>query len=144
MTPVLEFRQKTKNRFFDTFRQADNSTTRNYGGSGLGLTISKNLIAAMGGSIELKSAIGKGSMFGFDMSFPVVKTRRQKHQQELDLKGSKVLIVDDQKICRTVMAAYLKSIGGNPVGANSAQKAIKILKKNRKNRFSRAGNSYRL
>jgi len=63
---------KNKNHIFDAFSQSDVSTTRQYGGTGLGLTISKSIVTSMGGDIVLDSELGKGSTFSFELEFPIV------------------------------------------------------------------------
>ncbi len=94
-------------RIFDAFEQADSSTTRKYGGTGLGLTISQALVRMMGGTISVDSEMGKGSAFHFDLSFPkgqgvaVAPTRVDK-LQDID-----VLVVDDNPSARLVLSEIL-------------------------------------
>ncbi|NNC36804.1 MAG: response regulator [Acidimicrobiales bacterium] len=114
---------------FETFRQADNSTTRSYGGSGLGLTISKNLVEAMGGNIRIRSVKGRGSDFSFKLDLPIIETVNPALKPDINLRGHTVLIIDDQKICSLVMSQYIKLRGGKPVAIDTAQKATTLLKK---------------
>lgn len=93
---------------FGAFSQLDSSTTRKYGGSGLGLAISKRLIKLMGGNIHVRSELGKGSTFTFD-----VVCQRGSHTQEepllLDsLHGKKILILDDNATNLKVLSLQLK------------------------------------
>jgi PAS domain S-box-containing protein len=78
---------------FDSFTQADNSTTRNYGGTGLGLTISKNLAKLMGGDIFLTSEYGKGSCFTLEIPLLIAEDNIVEEPENIPLK--RVLIVDD-------------------------------------------------
>ncbi|UTW07503.1 hybrid sensor histidine kinase/response regulator [Pseudomonas benzenivorans] len=83
-------------RLFDSFAQGDSSTTRRYGGSGLGLTISKELVEMMGGRIEVSSSAGLGSRFVFDL--PLVETPQPADPLEQLLSGRHALLasLDDQ------------------------------------------------
>lgn len=118
-------------QIFESFTQADGSTTRKYGGTGLGTTISKKFIELMGGEIGVESEDGKGSTFWFILNF--TKQEEQDDtaalsQKEINLSGLKVLVVDDNQTNCYILMEYLKSWGCSPVEAASGQKALSILK----------------
>ncbi|MDD2916178.1 MAG: ATP-binding protein, partial [Gallionella sp.] len=97
-------------RLFREFTQADGSTTRKYGGTGLGLTISKKFIELMGGSIRVESTPGKGSNFIFTARFPIAKPV----PEPVMLPGVdvlRVLVVDDQPEARQVLVDLLDALG---------------------------------
>ncbi|PLX05419.1 MAG: hypothetical protein C0594_07435, partial [Marinilabiliales bacterium] len=88
---------------FDRFRQADNSTTREYGGTGLGLSISKGIVDLMGGNLWLNSKPGKGSVFFF--SIPYVKAvpfEKEDEKEKLmsSIEGNKILLVEDDLVSK--------------------------------------------
>jgi len=104
---IPEGKQKS---IFDPFSQADTSTTRKFGGTGLGLTISARLVTMMGGKIWVESKAGEGSQFHFTM--PLVDatetfTNGQKVPSEV-FRGVKVLIVDDNRTNRRILEGMLK------------------------------------
>ena len=78
-------------KVFDSFVQADGSTSRRYGGTGLGLTICRRLVELMGGQLQAQSSPGSGSRFGFELELPVEETR----MHEVSLTGRRILVVDD-------------------------------------------------
>ncbi len=96
---------------FNSFSQVDPSTTRKYGGTGLGLAISKQLVELMDGEIGVRSKVGEGSAFFFSALFDKQKKPAEIFFPADDIKGTRVLIVDDNKMNHEVFTAYLKSMG---------------------------------
>jgi two-component system sensor histidine kinase/response regulator len=96
-------------RLFKPFSQADSSTTRKYGGTGLGLIISKQLIEKMGGQVGVKSIPGKGTEFWFTARFETqAKAKGSPLKISKSIKGKKVFIVDDNQTNRLVLSEELK------------------------------------
>lgn len=94
---------------FQQFTQADGSTTRVYGGTGLGLTISKRIVELMDGDISVASIFGEGSTFTFTMSLPIDDNAAQTSVNSTALSGLKVLIVDDVQINRDILTQRFRS-----------------------------------
>ena len=114
---------------FDPFAQADTSTTRKYGGTGLGLTISNRLVSVMAGKIWVESEPGKGSKFHFTVR--VKGSARtiagEKPASPAVLHGVRVLVVDDNATNCRILTSVLRSWGMMPVAVESGQEALKQL-----------------
>ena len=117
-------------QLFQSFNQADSSTTRQYGGTGLGLVICKNLVSLMNGDIWVESEVDQGTTFSFKVSLQ--KGGEQAHDLTV-LSSSNVksvLVVDDNKTALEILSTMLSSIGLNVVPAQSAHQALDIIAEN--------------
>jgi CheY-like chemotaxis protein len=114
---------------FESFTQADGSTTRKYGGTGLGTTISKQLVELMGGEIGVDSEEGKGATFWFTAVFSK-QIEAIVHSSEIlfPCGNIRVLVVSDNLTSRQSLVDYITSWGANPVEVTNATDALTILK----------------
>jgi len=114
---------------FDPFTQADASTTRRFGGTGLGLTISARLAALMGGGISVESEVGHGTSFQVDLPFEIgVDVALAEGRRELsDLHGLDVLVVDDNATNRRILEGILTGWGMRPTMVDGGVAAIAAL-----------------
>ena len=122
--------EETVDRIFHPFTQEDESTTRKYGGTGLGLTISYEIIKLLGGKLEVHSQKGKGSEFSFTIPVKMVKETAIKEKVvDIDtFSDGKVLLVEDNKANQFFMEVILKKLKLNYKIANNGQEAIDIIK----------------
>jgi two-component system, sensor histidine kinase and response regulator len=114
---------------FEKFSQADSSTTRKYGGTGLGLPISRRLVQLMGGDLSVKSEPGKGTEFSFTLSFPVQtgSTERKERDGVFNVHGMKALIIDDNETNRMVVKEMLSGWGFNVSEAEGGNTGVGML-----------------
>jgi PAS domain S-box-containing protein len=115
-----------QSKLFERFSQADSSTTRRFGGTGLGLTISRQLVELMGGEIGVKSIEGKGSTFWFSISIPNAKETELKKNFN-NLKNQKILVVDDNFTNRVLLGQLLNKWQAEYTLVESGDCALKEL-----------------
>ncbi len=117
-------------RLFKSFSQVDASTTRRYGGTGLGLAISKRLVELMGGSITVRSDVGIGTEFSFDLPLGLADDSPASDASPVaapDLQGRMAMIVDDNATNLQVLSLHLQSFGMASVQSRSAEEALHRL-----------------
>jgi PAS domain S-box-containing protein len=121
-------------KIFESFAQAENNTAIQFGGTGLGLTISKRLVELQGGSIDVKSEPGTGSEFSFTIPYTMVMQDGEIEAKEgismNPFPGKKVLIVEDNVMNQIVLRQYLKNLEVQTETANNGQIAVDMLATN--------------
>ena len=126
-------------RIFQPFSQADNSTTRRYGGTGLGLKISQEIVELMGGSIDVVSTLGEGSKFSFTLPFEAGDQDRVEHHLIADdgdtvnglLGGRRILLVEDNPVNRELAEVSLRRFGAEVETAWDGVEALDRFKPGR-------------
>ncbi len=125
-------------QIFESFGQADPSTIRKYGGSGLGLTISKKLTALMGTTLQVESKIGVGSKFWFDLTFECLETAQvlavQKNINEIKgFEDMHILVVEDNAVNMMVVSKMLVKWNATVSKASNGLEAVELAAKNKYN-----------
>ncbi len=130
--------EEQQEHLFQPFQQGDSSTTRQFGGTGLGLMISKQLIGLMGGTITVKSIYGIGSTFSFRIPFASVDSATEmvtreivpQIKQEKDLtqiQGAEILVVEDNEANQVIITSILENSGFKVTLADNGKKALLLL-----------------
>jgi len=110
---------------FEAFSQADSSTTRRYGGTGLGLTISARLVSLMGGELTVQSEPGAGSEFAFTLPLKNPQTASATGTPMARFNGERVLVVDDNSTNLRLLDTMLRQMGLTPTCVNNAGEALR-------------------
>ncbi len=123
---------ENQSRIFESFEQAEGSTTRKYGGSGLGLAISSRLVRMMGGIIELDSELGKGSDFHFTITLPLGEAPRdeeegEKAAEEISAAGLRILLVEDNELNIEIAQTILEMQSAIVTLARNGQEAVDVF-----------------
>jgi signal transduction histidine kinase/CheY-like chemotaxis protein len=121
-------------KIFKPFAQADDSTTRKFGGTGLGLAVCKDLVKLMGGTLQVQSTLGVGSSFYFEIPVEIIKKKKQKVKKKSDsysdIKFNRhILLVEDNKSNQAYMAIVLKKFGLSFDIANDGVEAVAMFSK---------------
>lgn len=111
-------------QIFESFTQADGSITRHYGGTGLGLTITHQLVELMGGKMGVESVESLGTRFWVELTCPIIALQTD---QAIANLPSKVLVVDDNDANRTILSAYLSSWGIENLSLSDPKKVLRTL-----------------
>ncbi|MBC2834037.1 response regulator [Paragemmobacter straminiformis] len=117
-------------RLFKSFSQVDASTTRRYGGTGLGLAISKRLVELMGGEISVRSEVGHGTEFFFDLPLGLAEETPAEGDSAtaaVQIGGRTAMVVDDNATNRRVLGLHLRTFGMTPIEAPDAETALRML-----------------
>jgi signal transduction histidine kinase/DNA-binding response OmpR family regulator/HPt (histidine-containing phosphotransfer) domain-containing protein len=111
-------------KLFQAFSQANGSTTREYGGTGLGLSISQQLVRLMGGEIAVESVPGQGSVFSFDLEFPLTVQPDHPEVAPAALNGVRLLLVDDSPVALEILAESMRAL---PLRTDTAASGAEAL-----------------
>jgi signal transduction histidine kinase len=125
--------EEAQRRIFERFVQADTSTTRKFGGTGLGMSITVNLIKMMGGNIDLRSVLNKGTtirvLLPLEKSGKFIKEDSQKSVIAPQLRGKRILIAEDNEINQLVVESMLKATKADLTIVENGQLAVDAIKK---------------
>ncbi len=133
--------EESKNQLFTPFSQADDSMTRKFGGTGLGLAISRQLVELMGGELDCKSVLGKGSTFYFhvDLDASSIEFKSKRHKNNDALRGYRILVIDDNATNRAIVTHQTKSWGmfsdSAPNGKEGLEKLYAALEEDKPYEF---------
>lgn len=121
-------------RLFNRFEQADKSTTRRFGGTGLGMAISQTLAQLMQGNIDVSSELAKGSKFKITLPLEQVELKvspsSRSSSEAPDLAGKTILLAEDNQINQTIFVSMMKATNANIIVANNGQEAVDMMGEN--------------
>ncbi len=125
-------------KLFEAFSQADSTTTRRFGGTGLGLNISQKLVRAMGGQISVESVFGQGSEFSFVLTLPrssveelaEFKAQELQLDYQIEFKGQRVLLVEDNELNQDLALAFFTRSNLNADLAENGKEALELAQSN--------------
>lgn len=122
-------------RLYNRFEQADNSTTRKFGGTGLGMAICRSLVDMMAGKITVTSKVGQGTTFDVFLPLPNADISDDNSDKAIfalpDLTGKKLLLAEDNRINQTIFVSMMKATKVDILIANNGQEAVDMLGKNK-------------
>ena len=128
--------REQQDKLFQSFSQADASTTRKYGGTGLGLFICKSLVKLMNGGIRVESREQEGTTFYFTVSLKQAKSAPVPAlSNDPELHHKRILVVDDNDVCRMVLSDMLEKMSFEVAGAQSAKAALEAVQAAKDNPF---------
>jgi PAS domain S-box-containing protein len=114
---------------FEKFTQADTSTSRKYGGTGLGLAITRYLVELMGGTLKVRSELGKGSVFSFTIRLPrQLEAQPREDSVPFDLTNVRILVVDDNATNRLIVKEFLAPGGATVAEAADGQEGLRLMR----------------
>ncbi len=117
---------------FEAFGQADGSTTRKYGGTGLGLTISTQLVELMNGQLQVESELGQGTTFWFTAEFGIAPVQKLRPPSELAaLRGMQVLVVDDNATNLRILQEILAGWNMQPLTVDNPEAGLELIRKSK-------------
>ncbi|MBJ7538575.1 PAS domain-containing hybrid sensor histidine kinase/response regulator [Marinomonas transparens] len=117
-----------REHIFDVFSQAESSTARRFGGSGLGLVICRRFVELMGGELLVESVVGEGSCFHFTIELPIAEMTQQKQLIDTQTRRSiRILVVESNRVSQAMFLRMIRTLGWTGVTAETGQQAVDLI-----------------